>query len=112
MNCLVPRSQLTRRTLCPCGGRNTIRVVVEYVLLREGRIDYAGGRFCYHSDALIDIEIPAGATPVRAIIYDLHEPDEIIRITFTQSPQRRRMSPGGRDVPGKAGDDQQGNYLA
>ncbi len=109
MSC-VPESQRARRALCPCGGRNTIRVVVEFILF-EGRIDYAGGRFCYHSDALIDIEIPDGATPVRALIYDLHEPDEIITITFTQSP-RRRMSPdAGRDVPEKEGDIQ-GAYQA
>ena len=79
---------------------NTIRVVVEYIEFGEGRVDYAGGRFCYHSDALIDIEIPDGAMPVQALIYDLHEPDEIIRITFVQSKHRRRMSPGnGDDVP-------------
>lgn len=64
---------------------NTIRVVVEFVMFGSGNIDYAGGRFCYHSDALINIEIPAGATPVRALVYDLHQPDEIIRIEFTQS---------------------------
>lgn len=90
-----------------------MRVVVEYILPRDGRIDYAGGRFCYHSDARIDIELPADATPVRALIYDLHQPDEIITITFTESEHRRRMSPdAGRDVPGKAGDDKQGTYLA
>jgi hypothetical protein len=90
---------------------NTIRVVVEYILAGEGRIDYAGGRFCYHSDALIDIQIPDGATPVRALIYDLHNPDEIITITFTQ--HERRMSPDvGRVVPGKAGDDEHGTYVA
>ena len=113
MSCAIPASQRTRRTLCPCGGRNIIRVIVEYILSSEGRIDYVGGTFCYHSNALIDIAIPDGSTPVQAIIYDLHEPDEIIRITFTQAEHRRRMSPGvGRDVPGRAGDDQQGKYLA
>lgn len=112
MDCLVPRSQRAQRTLCPCGGMNTIRVVVEYILTREARIDYVGGRFCYHSDARIDIELPADATPVRALIYDLHQPDEIITITFTQAEHRRRMSPGGRDVPGKTGGDKQGTYLA
>lgn len=112
MNCLIPESQRTRRTLCPCGGRNSIRVVVEYVLFGQGRIDYAGGRFCYHSSALIDIEIPDDSTPVQAIIYDLHEPDEIIRITFTQSPHDRRMSPdAGRDVSRREGDKQQGTIL-
>ena len=105
--------QRAKRSLCPCGGRNIIRVIVEYILFGQGSIDYVGGSFCYHSDALIDIEIPDGATPVQALIYDLHEPDEIIRITFTQRKHRRRMSPGaGRDVPGKAGDDQQGTILA
>src|SRR2546430_845631 len=100
VSCMLPESQRTRRTLCPCGGMNTIRVVVEYIEFGEGRVDYAGGRFCYHSDALIDIEIPDGAMPVQALIYDLHEPDEIIRITFVQSKHRRRMSPGnGDDVP-------------
>ena len=93
MNCLVPKEQRAQRALCPCGGRNTIRVVVEYILFGDGRVDYAGGRFCYHTDALIDIEIPAGATPVQALIYDLHQPEEIIRITFVQSRHRRRMSP-------------------
>jgi len=85
---------------------NTIRVVVEFVMFGSGSIDYAGGRFCYHSDALINIEIPAGATPVRALVYDLHQPDEIICITFTQVTHRRRTSlDAGLDVPGKAGDD-------
>jgi hypothetical protein len=70
---------------------NTIRVVVGYILFGDGRVDYAGGRFCYHTDALIDIEIPADATPVQALIYDLHQPDEIIRITFMQSRHRRRV---------------------
>jgi hypothetical protein len=69
---------------------NTIRVVVEYNTFEDGRVDYAGGRFCYHSDALIDIEIPDGAMPIQALIYDLHNPDEIIRITFVQSRHRRR----------------------
>jgi hypothetical protein len=79
---------------------NTIRVVVEYVEFGEGRVDYAGGRFCYHTDALIDIEIPDGVTPVQALIYDLHQLDEIIRITFMQSKHRRRVSPdAGDDVP-------------
>jgi hypothetical protein len=112
MGCLIPPAQRARRSLCPCGGANTIRVVVEYIAVRGARIDYAGGRFCYHSNALIDIEIPADATPVRALIYDLHQPDEIITITFTQAEHKRRMSPAGRDVPGEAGDDQQGRYLA
>lgn len=94
LDCHVPESQRARRTLCPCGGRNVIRVIVEYVLSGQGRIDYVGGTFCYHSDALIDIAIPDGATPVQAIIYDLHEPDEVIRITFTQSPR-----PGEVGIP-------------
>jgi hypothetical protein len=111
VSCLVPESQRAQRTLCPCGGRNTVRVVVEYVLFGDGRIDYAGGRFCYHSDARIDIQIPASATPVRALVYDLHDPDEIITITFTQAP-RRRMGPAGHDVPGLEGDGVQGAYLA
>lgn len=111
MSC-IPSFQRAERTLCPCGGMSTIRVVVEFILFGSGSIDYAGGRFCYHSDAAIDIEIPAGATPVRALVYDLHRPDEIIRITFTQATHRRRMSPdAGLDVPGKAGD-VQGSYLA
>lgn len=111
MSCLVPESQRARRSLCPCGGNNTIRVIVEYVLL-AGRVDYAGGRFCYHSNARIDIELPADATPVRTLIYDLHQPDEIICITFTQTEHRRRMGPAGHDVPGRAGDDEQGIYPA
>jgi hypothetical protein len=62
-------------------------------------------------DARIDIELPADAVPVRAMIYDLHQPDEVIQITFTQ--QERRMSPdAGHDDPGKVGDDRQGEYLA
>jgi hypothetical protein len=108
--CFTPESQRTRRSLCPCGGRNTIRVVVEYVA--EDRMDYAGGRFCYHSDALINIEIPTGATPVQAVLYDLHEPDEIIRIRFFETEHGCRMSPAGHDVPEKSGDDRQGKYLA
>ena len=104
MNCFAPGQG--SRVKCPCGGRNSLRVVVEYVLPGHGRVDYAGGRFCYVSDALIDIEIPDDAIPIRAMVYDLHEPDEIIRITF-----RRRMSPGaGADAPGEAGDDREG-YL-
>ncbi len=97
--------------LCPCGGRNTIRVVVEFLTL-DGRVDYAGGRFCYHSDAVIDIEIPDGAMPVEALIYDLHEPEEFIRITFMQGKHRRRVNPDAGEVPGKAGDDKQGTYIA
>jgi hypothetical protein len=112
MSCLVPESQRQQRTACPCGGMNTVRVVVEYVLFGSGTIDYAGGRFCYHSDALINIEIPAGATPVRALIYDLHQPDEIVRIEFSQATHIRRMSPASHDVPGSAGDDIQGGYVA
>lgn len=107
MTCPLPVSQRTKRTLCPCGGFNTIRVVVEYIAFGEGRVDYAGGRYCYHHDALIDIEIPDGATPVQALIYDLHDPDEIIRITFMQSRHRRRVSPDpGEGIPGEAGDDE------
>lgn len=94
MSCQVPESQRARRALCPCGGRNIIRVVVEYILSGEGRIDYVGGTFCYHSNAVIDLAIPDGSIPVQAIIYDLHEPDEIIRIRFTQSPR-----PGGVGIP-------------
>lgn len=106
-------AQRAPRVSCPCGGRYSVRVVVEYVLPGEARIDYAGGRFCYVSNAVIDLEIPAGATPLRALIYDLHEPDEIIHITFTENEYRRRMSPeAGDGVPGKAGGDQQGTYLA
>lgn len=81
-----------RRPLCPCGGRNTIRVVVEYELPGSERIDYVGGRFCYVANALIDIQIPEDATPVRALIYDLHEPDEIIRITFTSRAGEDRQA--------------------
>ena len=112
MSCLVPPAQRIHRTACPCGGNNTIRVVVEFVMFGSGTVEYAGGRFCYSMDAAIDLEIPAGATPVRALIYDLHQPDEIIRIEFTQATHRRRMSPAGQDVPGRAGDDVQGAYLA
>lgn len=68
------------RAACPCGGRHSIRIVVEYLL--RGRIEYAGGRFCYVSEAAIELHVPPEATPLRALIYDLHEPDEIIRITF------------------------------
>ena len=87
MSCGVPESQQTRRSLCPCGGRNNIRVMVEYIMPGQEQIDYAGGRFCYHSNALIDIEIPETAIPLQALIYDLHDPDEIIRITFSRSPE-------------------------
>lgn len=66
---------------------------MEYILSSEGRIDYVGGTFCYHSNAVIDLAIPDGAVPVQALIYDLHEPDEIIRITFTQRERRRSPDP-------------------
>jgi hypothetical protein len=112
MSCLVSESQRRQRTVCTCGGMNTIRVVVEFVLFGSGTIDYAGGRFCYHSDALISIEVPPGATPIRALLYDLHQPDEIIRIEFAQATHIRRMSPGERGVPGSEGDDLQGRDLA
>jgi hypothetical protein len=108
--CGVPQSQRKQRTTCPCGGANTIRVVVEYIDTEHARIDYAGGRFCYRMDARIDIELPADAVPVRAMIYDLHQPDEVIQITFTQL--ERRMSPSAEsELPGREGD-RQGNYLA
>jgi hypothetical protein len=84
--------------------------VVEYIDTEHARIDYAGGRFCYAMDALINIELPADAVPVRAMIYDLHQPDEIIQITFTHL--ERRMSPDAEsELPGKEGD-RQGNSLA
>ena len=109
-DCGVPPAQRKQRTTCPCGGANTIRVVVEYIDTEHARIDYAGGRFCYVMDALINIEIPADAVRVRAMIYDLHSPDEIIQITFTQL--ERRMSPDAEsELPGGEGD-RQGNYLA
>jgi hypothetical protein len=108
--CGVPPTQRKQRTTCPCGGANTIRVVVEYIDTEHARIDYAGGRFCYRMDARIDIELPADAVPVRAMIYDLHQPDEIIQITFTH--RERRMSPDAEsELPGREGD-RQGNYLA
>ena len=108
--CGVPPTQRMQRTTCPCGGANTIRVVVEYIDTEHARIDYAGGRFCYRMDARIDIELPADAVPVRAMIYDLHQPDEVIQITFTQL--ERRMSPDAEsELPGREGD-RQGNYLA
>lgn len=106
-------NQRAPRVSCPCGARYSLRVVVEYLLFGEARIDYAGGRLCYVTDAAIDLQIPAGATPLRVLIYDLHEPDEFVRITVTEAEPRRRMSPdAGRDAPGKAGDDKQGSYLA
>jgi hypothetical protein len=79
---LACRAQQGTRTPCPCGGRNTARVVVEYD--RNGVLGYEGGRFCYVLNAAIDIQIPDGATPVETILYDVHEPDEVIRITFTR----------------------------
>jgi hypothetical protein len=108
--CGVSAIQRKQRTTCPCGGANTIRVVVEYIDTEHARTDYAGGRFCYRMDARIDIELPAGAVPVRAMIYDLHQPDEVIQITFTR--HERRMSPdAGQDAPGKEANDQR-SYLA
>jgi hypothetical protein len=102
----MPAERVPRVT-CPCGGRNTVRVVVEYI--RDGTVEYVGGRFCYNLNALIDIELPEGTQPVQALIYSLHEPDEQIRITFMQSRHRRRVSPGQAVVPpGEAGEDQQG----
>ena len=74
----IPVSQREKRALCPCGGRNTVKVVLEYLDYDNGSTQYAGGRFCYFGNALIDIEIPADAIPVQASIYDLHEPDEKI----------------------------------
>ena len=113
MNCFSMPAQRAPRVACPCGGRYSVRVVVEYLLFGDARINYAGGRYCYVRDAAIDLEIPAGATPLRALVYDLHEPDEFICITFRESDDRRRMSPGdGGDVPGKDGDPRQGAYLA
>lgn len=109
LECGVPATQRKQRTTCPCGGANTIRVIVEYIDTGQSRIDYAGGRFCYAMDAQINIELPADAVPVRAMIYDLHSPDELINITFTQL--ERRMSPDAEsELPGREGD-RQGNYL-
>ena len=113
MNCFSMPAQRAPRVACPCGGRYSVRVVVEYLFSEDARINYAGGRYCYVRDAAIDLEIPAGATPLRALVYDLHEPDEFISIVFRESEPRRRMSPdGGGDVPGKEGDPQRGAYLA
>jgi hypothetical protein len=86
VNCFVPMSaQRAPRVSCPCGGRYTVRIVVEYIKYSDGTVHYAGGRFCYVSDALIDIKIPADSILVRALIYDLHEPDEIVRIEFSHT---------------------------
>ena len=95
--CDVPSSQRKKRAVCPCGGRNTVRVVVEYIRFSDASTQYAGGRFCYFDNALIDIKIPVDAILVQVSIYDLHEPDEIIRITFTHTapnvPQSGGTSP-------------------
>ena len=90
------------RVPCICGGRYSVYVAVEYID-PSGRVDYAGGRFCYINDALINIGLPADAIPLQATIYDWHEPDEILRITFT------RVDPPPGDVRGDA---EEGAYLA
>jgi hypothetical protein len=93
-----------QRVPCVCGGRYSVRIVVEYVDPAHGRVDYAGGRFCYVRDALMEIGLPDGATPVQVTIYDWHEPDEVVRITFTRSAP-------DPDSPAEAGDGEQGAYL-
>jgi hypothetical protein len=100
-------AQRAPRVTCPCGGRNTVRVVLEYIPEGGGSVEYLGGRFCYNLDALIDLEVPPGAVPLQLLLYSFHEPDEQIRITFVQSRHRRRTSPGGAVLtPGEAGDQQ------
>jgi hypothetical protein len=79
---LICRAQHGARTSCPCGGRNSVRVMVEYEL--AGKLGYIGGRFCYVANAAIGVEIPEGATPTEVVLYDLHQADEVIRITYTK----------------------------
>ena len=102
MNCYAPAR---RRATCPCGGRNSVSVAVEYTS-GDGQAGQAGGRFCYFDDALIEIKLPEGVTPVKASIYDLHESDEIIRITFSCPKTPNESQDGG--IPGMEGDDPEG----
>lgn len=90
------------RVKCPCGENYCVRVVVEYI--QDGHVDYAGGRFCYVATAKIDIEIPDDAEVIQAMVYDMHQPDEFIRITFTPRfiprPRDAEGAPDDDDVPG------------
>jgi hypothetical protein len=104
--CGIPSADRAKRSICPCGGRNTVRVVVEYIAFNDGSIQYVGGRFCYVDRAMIGLDIPVEAIPVQVSIYDLHEPDEIILITFTHT-ETPKESRSGADIPGRAG----GEYL-
>ncbi len=41
---------------CMCGRRKSVNIVVEYA--RDGKIDYAGGRFCYGHGTQICFAVP------------------------------------------------------
>lgn len=71
------------RTRCLCGTRNTVFVTAEFVL--NGRVEYAGGRFCYEHLVHVLIPLPPGAALTEVRIYGWHVPDEQIKIAF--SPQ-------------------------
>lgn len=49
---------------CLCGKRKTVNVVIEYV--KDGRVDYAGGRYCYDAGTQIQFAIPRGRDADRA----------------------------------------------
>jgi ribosomal protein L35AE/L33A len=87
--CIVEK----KRASCACGGRNAVRIVLEYVDYNDQSTQYLGGRFCYVDRAVIGMKIPADAILVQMSIYDIHEPDEIIRIDFhPKTPNESRDS--------------------
>ena len=86
-SCIVER----KRASCACGGRNAVRITFEYIDYNDQSTQFVGGRFCYFDRAVVGLHIPADAIPVEMTIYDIHEPDEIIRIRFR--PKTPNVSP-------------------
>jgi hypothetical protein len=81
-----PRT-LPPRTRCICGARSTVAVTVEFTL--DGRIEYAGGRWCYEHAVQVLVEVPPRAVLREVRVYGWHQPDELVKVTFTpqESPK-------------------------
>jgi hypothetical protein len=80
---------LPSRTRCICGARSTVAVTVEFTL--DGRIEYAGGRFCYSHAVQVLVGVPPGAVLREVRVYGWHAPDELVKVTFT--PQEVPLCP-------------------
>ena len=86
----VPQQRaLPPRTACICGARCSVSVTVEFTL--DGRIEYAGGRFCYSHAVQVLVGVPPGAVLREVRVYGWHAPDELVKVTFT--PQEAPLCP-------------------